>query len=606
MTAKNAAINLTYNLTNVELANSYTDVYAGIENAADAADADVVNVVFNLDNVDGLDIDIDTNDNGVSSKADVITFNVAAGGLADTGGSSELGIDDFETVNMNINGDAIFGGIDNYNIVGAAQTINIVANANLTTGTWDEADDQAVTVNISGTGNVTIAFNGDNEGFTLNAAQHTGKLDVEVGTNGTYALKVTAGTNDDTITLITDFELNAEGDAFLQVLDGGDGTNTFEIDAQRLSNGIELLNEDVADFSAAVKNFERLSLTGVTDQAIDATTLGFQDVTIDGYANGGGSLTVATGASVTVTGTGTGDAPYEVIVADADTGEDDSLTITVKGVDGIELTALTVADVETINLVSTASDASDEEAGSNTVKLLADGTVTLNISGTTALDLADSSFAMVETVSAASFHAGLTIDVSSSTEITTITIGNGDNNIVASGQKDTITTGSGYDTIDSGAGNDVISTGNGGSFINAGEGKDTITLGTAATDADIDTIYFGDVTDSQGVTVDVINGFQVDVASTTAGSVKIINDVLDFQEMIGIVEGSYLGEANGYGAVLTSLTAEDVTQAVLDTSTNTLYIDINGDGALTADDMAIQLTGVTSLSAANFIWGEPA
>ena len=61
----------------------------------------------------------------------------------------------------------------------------------------------------------------------------------------------------------------------------------------------------------------------------------------------------------------------------------------------------------------------------------------------------------------------------------------------------------------------------------------------------------------------------------------------------------YSGGANGYGAVLTALNGT-VYQGVLDTSTSTLYIDTNGDKALTSADIAIQLTGVTSLVQADF------
>lgn len=608
LTADNATVNLTYNLTNVELADSYTDITAYVENEATVAKADVVNVVFNLDKVDGIEADINTNNTGESSESDVATINVGAGGVANSYGSNDFELDGFETININVNGEADLGDIEANSSVGVAQTINIVANANLTIGDFDEADDQEVTVNLSGAGDVTIDFYGDNHGFTLNGGTATGNLDLEVGSNSTYALNVTTGSGDDKVTLVNAFELNADGDAFLQVIDGGDGVDTFEIGAANMVTSQALLGSTAdapEDFSGAIKNFERLSLTGFAAQVIDATTLGFNHVTIDGYT-AAGSLTVEDAATVVVTGTGTTSAA--IIVDGAATGTQ-SLNLTVKGADGIALNDLTVANVETISIVSSASAADATTPGANTVDLIAAAATKLNISGATELVFgATANLAKVATVAAADFDAGLTIDLTSSTVATTVTVGDGDNTITGSATKaNTITTGAGFDTIVGGAGNDVISTGNGGSEITGGAGKDTITLGSGAAAEDVDTIIFTAVTDSQGVTVDVINGFQANVQATTdtngddiVDETDLINDVLDLSGVV-IGTATYAGEANGYGAVLTSLTGDGVnSQAVLDTSTSTLYIDVDGSGTLDSFDMAIQLTGVTDLSAANF------
>ena len=81
----------------------------------------------------------------------------------------------------------------------------------------------------------------------------------------------------------------------------------------------------------------------------------------------------------------------------------------------------------------------------------------------------------------------------------------------------------------------------------------------------------------------------------------VINDILDFSGVVATGTSSYAGEANGYGAVLTTLQAGGTDSlAVLDTSTNTLYWDVNADGQLDNNDMAIELAGVTDLSADNF------
>ncbi len=590
MQADNAVINVTYNVTNVETPDDYSDIELDVSNGATADVADVVNVTLNLDNVDGLNVDLDTSVSGVSSDSDTVTVNVASGGLADTDGSNFFDFDEFETLNLNIDGDADFGAIDSYSGVDAAQTINIVANANMTVGNgvWDVADDQEVTFNISGAGDVTFDVLGDNEGLTVNAGAATGNLDLGVGSDATFATVVTAGSGDDTITLLNEFELNADSDAFIQVLDGGDGVDTFEIDTDDLVASQALLNADVTDFSDAIVNFERLSLTAVAGQSIDATTLGFNDVTIDGYTTGG-DLTVETDATVTATGDGTTD--YAIIVEDAATGTADSLNLVVEGEDGIALNGLTVADVETINLTSAATDADETAPGANTVDLIADGTTALNISGETELVMgAATSLTDIETVDAAGFDAGLDIDLSTAAQAVTITTGAGADVVVGSDFADT------------------INVGNGGNTVTGGLGGDDITLGGGVTEDDVDTIVFNDVAESQGVNVDTITGFQVAVQSTddinsdtVVDADDVINDILDFSGVVATGTSSYAGEANGYGAVLTTLQAGNTDSlAVLDTSTNTLYWDVNADGQLDNNDMAIELAGVTDLSADNF------
>ncbi|HEY0879047.1 MAG TPA: DUF4214 domain-containing protein [Zeimonas sp.] len=588
LAADSAVVNVTYNLTDVVVPDGYSYLDLEVTNGSSAdGTTDTVNVTYNLQNVDGIYAYVDTYDSGDDGETDTVTIN--ANGVANSDGSNEFDLYYFETANINVTAASDLGDLY-FDSAAADQTINIVAGADVTMGDLDGADDHAVEINISGAGNVTFDEDGDNEGLTVNAGTATGNLDLAVGSDAGFATVATLGSGNDTLTLVNAFELNADADAFLQVLDGGDGVDTFEIDTNALVTSIGLLNADVTDFSDAVKNFEQLSLLGVSTQDIDATTLGFGHVTIDGYTTGG-SLTVANDANVVVTGAGTTD--YAVVVDDAATGTDDSLTLTVNGTDGVTLAALTVADVETVSLVSSASDPDDTAPGANTVALVANETVALNVSGATELDLTGSSFGAIETVAAGSFDAGLTIDVSASTEAVTIT------------------TGAGADVVVGSAQNDVISVGDGGNTVTGGVGKDTINLGNGATADDVDTIVYTAANESQGVKVDVINGFQVDVQATTdtnaddvVDATDLINDILDFSGLAGLAgTPGYVGEANGYGAVLTSLvSAGGNTTAVLDSSTSTLYIDVDGSGTLDNADMAINLVGVTELSDANFAW----
>ena len=307
---------------------------------------------------------------------------------------------------------------------------------------------------------------------------------------------------------------------------------------------------------------------------------------------------------------------------------------------GDDFGTIALAGVETLNIDATSrckdfdmldgdlTDGIDPSFITSTITLAGDAFETLNISGLTGLTVLGDHEALftVETVDAADLAGDFSIDLTGNENDVTVTAGDGDNSITGGLGDDSITSGVGYNTIDGGAGddsitvgaaglidggdgNDSITVGDGGSVITGGAGLDTIALGSGVTEDDVDTIVFGDVTDSQGTTVDVISGFQVDVQSTddinadeVVDELDIINDVLDFT---AIGEGVYAGEANGYGAVLTSL-ALGAANAVLDTSTSTLYFDVDASGTLDDADMAIQLTGVTDLSEANFAWAEVA
>jgi len=176
--------------------------------------------------------------------------------------------------------------------------------------------------------------------------------------------------------------------------------------------------------------------------------------------------------------------------------------------------------------------------------------------------------------------------------------GNGDNTITVGDINSTATNayinvGTGSNTINvgaggyhivvaaSGTGENTIVGGAGADFITSGYGIDTLTGG-----AGVDTFIFTNAAQSQGAATDTITDFthltdklQIDVAGT----------------------GTFGGSANGYGAVLTALAGGGVNGlAVFDTSTKTLYVDVNGDGVLNTSDLAINLTGVTTLTSADF------
>lgn len=589
-----AVVNVDFSSTGWTYTNEDSDweAWQGVDVFHDGSG--IVNANITLKDAANVAVEFDADGNGsmseqVANEANIVLDNVTMSEASDESGIWLYG--GFSSINIEVVNDSAMAWFESYDAAFdyESQDITIKASADLSVGWFDAADEGDNTLTITGAGNVTLeSYNGADTDL-IDASKLTGDFNLSFDYSGEAT--VISGSGDDTIEFSDSLSLNPDGDAFASTFNGGQGFDTFTIDAGYASDTEANLNADVEDITGAVMNFERLVLTGVDGDDVDATLWGLaDDVSIDGnVSTTGGSLTVNDLANLEVTGSITGD--FEFIVDGAADGNDNRLSFRINGADGISLTAVTVSDVETIDLLSIASDADDTTPGNNNLELVAAETVALVISGTTALNLDQSSadFTALESVDAEDFDAGLTLNVSTSVEAVTITVGDGANMIIGSDQ------------------DDVIAVGNGGNSVTGGLGADQINLGSGVTEDGVDTIIYVDAGDSQGLTVDVIDGFQVAVQSTddmnsddAIDEDDVINDVLDFSAL-NLGTGSYIGEANGYGAVLTALSGgDDDTKAVFDTSDNTLYVDVDGSGTLDSLDLAIKLNGVTSLSADNF------
>lgn len=144
-------------------------------------------------------------------------------------------------------------------------------------------------------------------------------------------------------------------------------------------------------------------------------------------------------------------------------------------------------------------------------------------------------------------------------------------NILGSAGNDTITGGANNDTIDGSGGNDLII---------AGFGADMLTGGSGA-----DRFGYLNLAESAGVTVDTISDF-------TSGTDQVVVDTL-----LAPLPLNFAGNQANFGAAQGATTqADGLIDYVYQVDTNTLWVDINDDGSLNANDLQIVLSGVGSIA----------
>ncbi|MEO1751812.1 DUF4214 domain-containing protein [Thiofaba sp. EF100] len=455
----------------------------------------------------------------------------------------------------------------------AATSIAFAGDKTVSLALTDTGSNSATVTSITSTNTAGVTIT-SSLGTSIAFTGGAGKDSVTVGAT-TKAIAMGAG--DDTVNVtLSSGDLGTGG-----TIDGGDGTDTLGLTAADAAAAATALG-------AKLTSFERIALSSATSQTIDMSKL--NNINYVSEAGTGNTLTLnnfANNGTFVFTDASTATA---INVKDAATGTSDVLNLVVTGSAAVVAGTVTVANVETINLNADDTAASPGGSFAHTMTLTAAAAKTLNVTGDAGATLTLTGSTALETIDTSGVTKGaVSVTTVATNKSVTMTGGNTDTTFDASSITDntkvaTITTGSGDDTITGGAGDDVINAGNGTNSITGGGGKDTMTGGTG-----VDTYVYSLATDSQGTKVDVITNFQVG----TGG------DVIDLSGVTG-GWGAYLGVANGYGAVLTSLTGA-VGETVLDASTSTLYVDVDGDAALTSADMAIQLTGVTSgLVAANF------
>jgi Ca2+-binding RTX toxin-like protein len=188
----------------------------------------------------------------------------------------------------------------------------------------------------------------------------------------------------------------------------------------------------------------------------------------------------------------------------------------------------------------------------------------------------------------------------------TVNSGGGDDSITLSDGKNVVNSGTGNDNVrlgggdnivDLGAGNDTLLTDNGDNLVQGGAGRDTITTGTGndyiTGGADGDTIVLGggedsvryvQATESFGLagSRDTVVGFGDD--DTIVLETNILGAGVTGVNFVGVAKDSQEAQ------LAINLTKGDgIADAVYDVSTGRLLIDVNDDGNLVAQDLAINV-----------------
>lgn len=450
-------------------------------------------------------------------------------------------------------------------------------------------------VTITGAGSVDLDAVTLTAATTVDASASTG--DVDVAVNGT-ATSVTTGTGDDSVNYTAALAATAAiatgaGNDMVTVngaltagatIDGGADTDTLGLTSAVATGATADTEEDV--FS----NFERIEITNalaanldvsvlddiqsvILNDVNDATPAGVDNFTISGLNSGS---TVEHQATLTHASDG-----ITITVDGAAASTSDEVNLVLNAGATADFGTAAVANVETVNINSTTT-AADPTAVTNTIDVTAAAATTVAVTGDAALDISAVALSAVTTLTG--HDAGLTADISGGTDDQTVTLGAGDDTVTLGNGANTVTAGAGDDNVTGGTAVDTIDGGDGDDTIDGDAGADILTGGAGA-----DTFVYNAVGDSSGTGIDIIQDF---VSGT---------DKIDLSAITAATD-TYLGEANGITAANTALTAGGGIEAVLDTSNNQLYVDANDSGDIGAGDLVIELSGVTDLESADFVF----
>jgi Ca2+-binding RTX toxin-like protein len=399
-------------------------------------------------------------------------------------------------------------------------------------------------------------------------------------------------------------------DAEAQSYAGGSGVDTLTIakTATEAINGgagtsdVLVLNGVAADAQVGdeASGFEVLGLGALADGVYDAT--GFTKLTHGAVAAAVTFSNVEADSTLTINA----NSGFATTVSLAsNVGTTDALSIVVTGAATVAAGTVTAAGVETIKV--TATDTADTPAAVHTLTVDAPAATKISVDGNTAITLTNTSAVKVATFDASantteSGAGGVSYTSANITTNVSLTGGSGDDVLNASA---TIATK--VATINGGAGDDVITGGLGLDVLDGGAGDDIITGGGKAdklTGGDGDDVFTYVLTsDSAPATYDTITDFHAKTATVDGDTIHLASAIFGGTAVVGTVSVASNGSL-ALAALGAAAHTANVVNIALDSSTGTLYIDGQGVAAdFTPDgtaDMAIILTGVTTITAAAF------
>jgi len=445
---------------------------------------------------------------------------------------------------------------------GAAKSVTLGGSKGLEIGTLTAG--VATTVNVLGAGGVTANLTGSSI-TAIDASKSSG--DNKIAVDGTKASYI-GGTGADSVSIAA---------KATSAIDGGAGKDVL------------VLNAAAFDFGDKVTGFEVL---GLGANATGAYKVGsFTELQVGDTAAAVTFQNAAANTTLNIV-----DATDGVTVALANaSGTSDVLNLVVSGKAAIAAGTITAAGVETINI--TATDLTGEGKAAHTLTLAAADATTLNVGGDTAITLNTAGAAKIVTFTSTNSE-GVTFTSANNTDSVKITGGAGDDVLNAS-----VTLATKVATIDGGAGDDVIVGGLGKDVILGGAGDDKITGGAGADNltggAGNDTFIYAAKADSTPSAADVITDFVAATADAKGDVIQFAATAFGGTAVGPVVVSVATNGTLALAALGATAHAANTIYAVLDASTGTLFVDggVAPDGTA---DMAITLTGVTTLTAAAF------
>lgn len=386
---------------------------------------------------------------------------------------------------------------------------------------------------------------------------------------------------------------------------GGAGTDTFIINGNDLgattifngAGGIDTIvrtGGTISDDSyVGVTNVERLTASGVGVAAVlgaVAAASGLQTIvgtalndviTLDPAFNA--PLTFILGAGNDTFNGGGVSSSVTFNVIDANLTAMDTLTAGTGGSDVLQIVAsggtATLAGVNGVETVTIIGDGNGA-ATTNSTLVVAGKTVALTIDASS-LDALDSF----------DFQSDNT-----NTGILTVTGGAGNDRIDGGNNNDVLNGGGGSDIVQGGAGNDLINGGAGNDFLRGQGGADTINGGDG--DDQISGGGLGDIMDG-GAGADIF--FYESISSSNALGKDTINNFVSGTDKIDVRGTGGLGatvafkdNAVDFGTAQSLVIAGDnILDVVFQQDTNTLWVDLNDDGTLNANDLQIFVNTAT-------------